>query len=129
MDDCASPRMASSSSTGSTATALGRRCSVAGPVVMERGAIDGDALSCMHLVHGPFSLPATGWRIVTSIDGVHWTDRGLITNLPAPPPSCNIIEGLAFKVATFYAACSETLFRSDDGLHWTAVGPIGKTGG
>jgi hypothetical protein len=82
------------------------------------------------VVYGKGLWIATGWKLVTSTDGVTWVDHGLITNLPEPRPSCNIIEGLAFKDRTFYAACSPgTLFRSDDGLHWTAGGSIGDTGG
>jgi hypothetical protein len=80
------------------------------------------------VVYGKGLWIATGWKLVTSTDGVHWTDHGLITKLPEPRPACNIIEGLAFKEQTFYAACSATLFRSDDGLQWTPVGPIGNTG-
>ncbi len=81
------------------------------------------------VVYGKGLWIATGWKLVTSPDGVHWTDHGLITKLPDPRPSCNIIEGLAFKEPTFYAACSGTLFRSDDGLKWTSVAAIGDTGG
>jgi hypothetical protein len=80
------------------------------------------------VVYGKGLWIATGWKLVTSTDGVHWTDHGLVTKLPDPHPSCNIIEGLAFKDPTFYAACSATLLRSDDGLKWTPVGPIGDTG-
>jgi hypothetical protein len=90
------------------------------------GADDENLLRAV--VYGKGLWIATGWKLVTSTDGVHWTDHGLITKLPDPPPSCNIVEGLAFKDATFYAACSATLFRSDDGLQWAPVGPIGETG-
>jgi hypothetical protein len=80
------------------------------------------------VVYGKGLWIATGWKLVTSNDGVHWTDRGLIAKLPDPRPSCNVVEGLAFKEPTFYAACAATLFRSDDGLKWTPVAPIGDTG-
>ena len=81
------------------------------------------------VVYGKGLWIATGWKLVTSTDGVTWVDHGLITKLPDPRPSCNIIEGLAFNDRTFYAACSPgTLLRSDDGLRWTQAGSIGDTG-
>src|SRR5258708_23868312 len=57
----------------------------------------------------------------------------MISQLPAPRPPCNIIEGLAFKADTFYGACPQgnvgTVFQSSDGLAWTKAGEIGNTGG
>jgi hypothetical protein len=76
---------------------------------------------------------ATGWKLLTSADGVHWTDRGLISD-GNKVPGCNIVEGLAYNAGYFYAACTPwdapgTVFRSSDGLSWTKVATIGDTGG
>jgi hypothetical protein len=76
---------------------------------------------------------ATGWKLVTSTDGVHWTDRGLLTDGPKIS-GCTIVEGLAYSGGYFYAACTPwdspaAVFRSSDGLTWTKHGTIGDTGG
>ncbi len=76
---------------------------------------------------------ATGWKLVTSTDGVHWTDRGLLTDGPKIA-GCNIVEGLAYNAGSFFAACTpwdspSVVFRSSDGLTWTKHGTIGDTGG
>ena len=77
---------------------------------------------------------ATGWKLVTSTDGVHWTDRGLIKNGKNKIPGCSIVEGLAYNAGYFFAACTPwdspgVVFRSSDGLSWTKYGTIGDTGG
>jgi hypothetical protein len=75
---------------------------------------------------------AGGWKLVTSNDGVHWTDQGLLAS--GPIPACNVIEGLAYKGGTFYLICTPwqmptTVYRSTDGLKWTKHGTIGDSGG
>lgn len=74
---------------------------------------------------------ATGWKLMTSADGVHWTDRGKLAD--GPIPSCSIVEGLAYKDGAFYAACTPwdapaAVFRSSDGLKWTKYADIGGKG-
>jgi len=76
---------------------------------------------------------ATGWKFVTSSDGVNWTDHGMLTDLKGMPP-CNIIEGLAYDGTAFYAACTPwnspgMVYRSLDGNAWTEQGTIGDTQG
>ncbi|MEQ1564410.1 MAG: hypothetical protein ABMA64_02145 [Myxococcota bacterium] len=76
---------------------------------------------------------ATGWRWVTSPDGVEWTDHGLIADAAGWPP-CNIVEGLAWADGAFYAACADWygeghVYRSVDAHTWTLHGDLGPTGG
>ncbi len=75
---------------------------------------------------------ATGWKLVTSTDGIEWTDHGLISELGNI--SCNIIEGLAYHDGYYFAACTPwnspgAVFRSTDGLSWEKYGEIGATEG
>jgi hypothetical protein len=75
---------------------------------------------------------ATGWKLLTSTDGTHWTDHGKLAD--GPLPSCSIVEGLAYRDGTFYAACTPwnapaAVFRSTDGLRWSKHADIGDTGG
>jgi hypothetical protein len=75
---------------------------------------------------------ATGWKLVTSTDGVHWVDHGLIS--AGAIKDCNVVEGLAYNAGTFFAACTPwnspgTVYRSSDGLTWTKLSTIGDTGG
>ena len=75
---------------------------------------------------------ATGWKLWTSADGVHWTDHGKLG--AGPLTACSIVEGLAYKDGWFFAACTPwdapgTIFRSSDGLVWTKHATIGDTGG
>jgi hypothetical protein len=79
---------------------------------------------------------ASGWRLLTSLDGVQWTDQGLIQQTGIMP--CAVVEGLAFSDGFFYAACDAyradgttigTAFQSADGLHWTKWSEIGNTTG
>ena len=75
---------------------------------------------------------ATGWKLVTSNDGLHWVDHGLLKD--GPISACSIVEGLAYKDGFFYAACTpwnspSAVFRSSDGVAWTKYANIGDTGG
>jgi len=85
------------------------------------------------VVYGKGLWVATGWKLVTSNDGVNWTDHGLIA--AGPIPKCNIVEGLAYKDGYFFAACNPwdspgAVFRSSDGLAWTKYSNISPdTGG
>ena len=79
------------------------------------------------VVYGKGLWIATGWKLVTSTDGVHWTDHGKIA--AGPIPACNIVEGLAYKDGAFFAACDSSVYRSGDGLTWTKYSSIGNTGG
>jgi hypothetical protein len=79
------------------------------------------------VVYGKGLWIATGWKLVTSTDGVHWTDHGKIA--AGPIPACNIVEGLAYRDGTFFAACDSSVYRSGDGLTWTKLSSIGNTGG
>jgi len=88
----------------------------------------GDDLELLRaVVYGKGLWIATGWKLVTSNDGVHWTDHGKIA--AGPIPACGIVEGLAYKDGTFFAACDSSVYRSTDGLSWTKHGSIGNTGG
>jgi hypothetical protein len=69
---------------------------------------------------------ATGWKLWTSTDGVHWTDHGKLQD--GLVKSCAIIEGLAYKDGAFFGVCDGNVFRSSDGLTWTKVSNIGNTG-
>ena len=88
----------------------------------------GDDLELLRaVVYGKGLWIAMGWKLVTSTDGVHWTDRGKIA--AGPIPACGIVEGLAYKDGTFFAACDSSVYRSGDGLSWTKYSSIGNTGG
>jgi hypothetical protein len=78
------------------------------------------------IVYGKGMWIATGWKLVTSEDGIHWTDRGMVGDYI---PACNIVEGLAYKDGVFYGACDSSVYRSIDGLTWTKYATIGDTGG
>jgi hypothetical protein len=85
------------------------------------------------VVYGNGQWLATGWKFVTSADGVIWQDHGLIHELQGMPP-CNIIEGLAFDAGYFYGACNAdgdggVVFRSSDGTSWERFASIGVTQG
>ena len=75
---------------------------------------------------------ATGWKLWTSTDGIHWTDHGKLG--AGPLTACSIVEGLAYKDGWFFAACVPwnapgAVYRSSDGLVWTKHATIGDTGG
>jgi hypothetical protein len=78
------------------------------------------------IAYGKGIWVATGWKLWTSTDGVHWTDHGKLQN--GPVKSCAIIEGLAYKDGNFFGVCDGNVFRSGDGLTWTKISNIGNTG-
>ena len=83
-------------------------------------------------VYGKGLWIATGWRYLTSTDGINWTDQGLLDD--GGLKGCHIVEGLAYANGSFYAACASTpsiVFRSSDGsiASWTKIGTIGNTDG
>ena len=78
------------------------------------------------VVYGKGIWVATGWKLWTSTDGVHWTDHGKLKD--GPVKSCAIIEGLAYKDPYFYGVCDGKVFRSSDGLAWTNHSTIPSTG-
>src|SRR4029077_2815382 len=78
------------------------------------------------VVYGKGIWVATGWKLWTSNDGVHWTDHGKLQD--GPVKSCAIIEGLAYKDGTFFGVCDGKVFQSSDGLTWTKISNIGNTG-
>ena len=92
------------------------------------GDDDGDLLRAVAYGNGLWI--ATGWKMVTSTDGITWTDRGQLGQT-VKIGSCNIVEGLAFHGGSFFAACSPgNIFRSSDGLTWTKISSVGgDTGG
>ncbi len=98
-----------------------------------QGASGDDQDLLRAVVYGKGLWVATGWKLVTSNDGVNWTDHGLIA--AGPIPKCNIVEGLAYKDGYFFAACNPwdspgAVFRSSDGLAWTKYSNISPdTGG
>lgn len=98
-------------------------------------AVDGgdDENLLRAVVFGDGLWIATGWKLVTSTDGVAWTDHGLINELDGMPP-CNVIEGLAHDGTAFYAACTPwnepgKVYVSSDGFAWSEHGTIGDTQG
>ncbi|MES1165716.1 MAG: hypothetical protein ABUR63_08165, partial [Verrucomicrobiota bacterium] len=83
------------------------------------------------IVYGNGLWIATGWKLVTSNDGIHWVDHGLLADRFS---GCNIVEGLAYKDGVFFAGCPQwsgpsVVYRSLDGLSWTKGATIGDTGG
>lgn len=64
----------------------------------------------------------TGWKLLTSSDGVAWTEH-------APPDGCTVIESVAFGAGTFVATCGESTVISSDGVTWSPGGHVGATGG
>jgi len=75
---------------------------------------------------------ATGWKYLTSTDGINWTDHGLLDD--GSLKGCRIVEGLTYANGSFYAACASApsvVYRSSDGSlsTWTKIGTIGNTDG
>ena len=71
---------------------------------------------------------ATGWKVLTSTDGVNWMDRGMVDD--GGLKGCHIVEGLTYANGNFYAACgigTGIVYRSPDGMNWTMIGSIGDT--
>jgi hypothetical protein len=90
------------------------------------GGDDDDLLRAV--VYGKGRWLASGWKLMSSDDGLNWTDHGkfhdgIITDE-------QIIEGLAYKDGFFYAAGDgnpSRLYRSADGLAWSYFAAIGDT--
>ena len=71
-------------------------------------AVDGgdDQNLLRAVAYGKGMWIATGWKLVTSIDGgLTWSDHGMIAKLEPRPP-CNIVEGLALERRSVYGACA-----------------------
>jgi hypothetical protein len=84
------------------------------------------------VVYGKGLWIATGWKYLTSTDGINWTDHGLLDD--GSLKGCRIVEGLAYANGNFYAACGSAtgvVYRSNDGSlsTWTKIGTIGNTEG
>jgi hypothetical protein len=91
------------------------------------GGDDEDLLRAV--AYGKGRWIATGWKLMSSDDGVHWTDHGLLKDgILAHNP---IVEGLAYKDGYFYAAgdggSGAYIYRSSDGLSWSDFGRGGDT--
>ncbi|HKO50264.1 MAG TPA: hypothetical protein VJV79_21185 [Polyangiaceae bacterium] len=71
---------------------------------------------------------SAGWRLVTSTDGVAWTDRGMAEQV-ITPIRCPVTDGLAFGAGKFLVACGSNLASSSDGLSWTRVARTPDVGG
>jgi hypothetical protein len=71
---------------------------------------------------------SAGWRLVTSLDGVSWSDHGKTRDVIAAI-GCGLTDGMAFGSGQFLAACGANLASSTDGLSWTKVGPTPDVGG
>lgn len=91
------------------------------------GGDDEDLLRAV--TYGKGRWIATGWKLMSSDDGVHWTDHGLLKDgIIAHNP---IVEGLAYKDGYFYAAgdggSGAYIYRSSDGLTWSDFARGGDT--
>lgn len=71
---------------------------------------------------------SAGWRLVTSVDGVTWSDHGMADDV-ITPIGCPVTDGMAFGGGKFLVACGSNLASSSDGLSWTEVGPTPGVGG
>lgn len=96
------------------------------------GVDDQDLLRAV--TYGDGLWVASGWRYVTSTDGVEWVDHGLLNENEELGIPCNIVEGLAFADGYFYAACTNwegfgKIFRSADGLSFEPWSMIDDPGG
>ena len=67
--------------------------------------------------NGIFVAAALDLSIITSPDGVEWTNRGVI--LPKTP------SGMIFADGIFVIACSDILLTSTDGIDWAQMDSIG----
>jgi hypothetical protein len=66
---------------------------------------------------------SVGWKFVTSNDGVHWTDHGLLSAHNGQDLPSQLIESLTFANGAFYVPCTPynsptQIYRSSDGVHW-----------
>ncbi len=91
----------------------------------ENGGDDRDLLRT--IAHGNGIWVSGGWRITTSLDGVHWTDRGDAADV-IEAVNCQITDGLAFGAGQFLIACGSRLASSADGLTWQGVGDTPDVG-
>lgn len=71
---------------------------------------------------------SAGWRLVTSSDGVIWTDRGMAEQV-ITAIRCPVTDGLAFGAGQFLVACGSNLASSSDGVSWTKVARTPDVGG
>jgi len=96
------------------------------------GGDDEDLLRAV--VYGNGMWIATGWKLLTSTDGVNWTDHGKLNQSTGIKiGGCNVVEGLAFNAGAFYACCElsdskGTVFKSTDGMTWEKISTIGDAG-
>jgi hypothetical protein len=91
------------------------------------GGDDQDLLRAV--AYGKGRWIATGWKLMSSDDGLHWTDHGLLS--AGIFAHNNIVEGLAYKDGYFYAAgdaqSAAQIYRSADGLAWEDYARGGDT--
>jgi hypothetical protein len=90
------------------------------------GGDDDDLLRAV--VYGKGRWIATGWKLMTSDDGIEWEDHGKFNQ--GIIDDQQIIEGLAYKDGFFYAGGDgdpSRIYRSADGLEWSHFGEIGDT--
>jgi hypothetical protein len=90
------------------------------------GGDDDDLLRAV--VYGKGRWIATGWKLMTSDDGLEWEDHGKFNQ--GIIDDQQIIEGLAYKDGFFYAGGDgdpSRIYRSADGLEWSHFGEIGDT--
>jgi len=71
---------------------------------------------------------SAGWRLVSSADGVTWTDHGMAEDV-ITAIRCPVTDGLAFGDGKFLLACGSNLASSSDGLAWTKVARTPDVGG
>lgn len=91
----------------------------------EDGGDDHDLLRT--IAYGNGVWVSGGWRLVTSEDGVVWTDHGDAKDV-IDAVSCPVTDGMAFGRGKFLVACGSTLAESTDGLSWERVGPTPDVG-
>ncbi|HEY6727274.1 MAG TPA: hypothetical protein VI197_24740 [Polyangiaceae bacterium] len=92
----------------------------------EDGGDDHDLLRT--IAYGNGVWVSGGWRLVTSEDGVIWTDHGDAEDV-IDAVNCPVTDGMAFGKGKFLVACGSTLAASTDGLSWERVGPTPDVGG
>ncbi len=60
---------------------------------------------------------AAGWQLVTSTDGVNWSEPQSTRDVLGQN-DCGITDGMAFGKGQFLAACGSSINRSTDGRAW-----------
>lgn len=91
------------------------------------GGDDEDLLRAV--AYGKGRWIASGWILMSSDDGINWTNHGYFRDDRIIADEV-IIEGLAYKDGYFYAAGDgnpSRMYRSEDGLEWEHFGEIGDT--